>query len=226
MTGLVSPKRGRPKASSRSVVETTAVQMFIEYGYEETTLDMICAAIGVSKSTFFRYFAGKSDVLWYVFDKHVQALHDRLEEAALGSTTMETLHDVLIANARVHMEYNASWAARFTIYDTVPSLRSEAAGRWENYRKVISDFVAVREGLDTRSILPAAIAGAVQSMFVSELRLAVARRSSIDDFIGALGNGSIPVCNAMQSVLDTARDSHVPWAAERGRDNPHVLVWE
>jgi AcrR family transcriptional regulator len=222
----ISPRRGRPKASSRSEVETTAVRLFTEHGYEETTLEMICAASGVSKSTFFRYFTGKSEVLWYVFDKHVQSLHDRLEEAALGSTTMETLHDVLIVNARVHMGYNTSWSQRFRIYDTVPTLRAEAAGRWENYRKVISDFVAVREGLDTRSIIPAAIAGAVQSMFVSELRLAVARGSSIEEFLVALGEGSIPVCNAMQKVLDASRASHVPWAAGRGRNNPQVLVWE
>ncbi len=40
-----------------------AIDLFIERGYEETTVDDICAVAGISRSSFFRYFHSKEDVL-------------------------------------------------------------------------------------------------------------------------------------------------------------------
>lgn len=40
-----------------------AVDLFIERGYEETTIDDVCAVAGISRSSFFRYFHSKEDVL-------------------------------------------------------------------------------------------------------------------------------------------------------------------
>jgi AcrR family transcriptional regulator len=46
-----------------------AIDLFIERGYEQTTIDDICAVAGVSRSSFFRYFHSKEDVLLHrVFD--------------------------------------------------------------------------------------------------------------------------------------------------------------
>ena len=40
-----------------------AIDLFVERGYEETTIDDICAVAGISRSSFFRYFHSKEDVL-------------------------------------------------------------------------------------------------------------------------------------------------------------------
>ena len=39
-----------------------ALDLFLENGYEQTTIDDICAVAGISRSTFFRYFPSKEDV--------------------------------------------------------------------------------------------------------------------------------------------------------------------
>lgn len=44
-------------------VAQMAIDLFIERGYEETTVDDICAVAGISRSSFFRYFRSKEDVL-------------------------------------------------------------------------------------------------------------------------------------------------------------------
>jgi AcrR family transcriptional regulator len=44
-------------------VADMAIELFIERGYEGTTIDDICGVAGISRSTFFRYFHSKEDVL-------------------------------------------------------------------------------------------------------------------------------------------------------------------
>lgn len=44
-------------------VAEMAIDLFVELGYEETTIDDICAVAGISRSSFFRYFGSKEDVL-------------------------------------------------------------------------------------------------------------------------------------------------------------------
>lgn len=66
--------RDRKKVRTREALIDTALTRFTDDGFEATTLDGLCAAVEVSKRTFFRYFASKEDVamaptqdLWAAF---------------------------------------------------------------------------------------------------------------------------------------------------------------
>lgn len=75
--------RGRPPASSHEMLADAACELFLEQGYEATSVTEITRRAGVSRSSFFNYFSGKSAALWYVFDRRVDAL---LTALADGST--------------------------------------------------------------------------------------------------------------------------------------------
>ncbi|MBU4464271.1 MAG: TetR/AcrR family transcriptional regulator, partial [Actinobacteria bacterium] len=62
---------GRPKASSREVLAEAACELFLEQGYDATSVANITTRAGVSRSSFFNYFSAKSDVLWAGFDERV-----------------------------------------------------------------------------------------------------------------------------------------------------------
>ena len=47
-------RRGRPPGTSARELEVIALRLFTEDGFEDTTVDRIAAAAGVSKRTFFR----------------------------------------------------------------------------------------------------------------------------------------------------------------------------
>jgi len=55
--------RALTRASVRDQVADVALQLFDENGFDETTVDDISLAVGISARSFFRYFPAKEDVV-------------------------------------------------------------------------------------------------------------------------------------------------------------------
>jgi AcrR family transcriptional regulator len=66
-------RAGRPRASSRETLAEAACELFLERGYEQTSVSDIARRAGVSRSSFFNYFEGKSDVFWAGLDERIDA---------------------------------------------------------------------------------------------------------------------------------------------------------
>lgn len=77
----VESRQGRPRASSRETLAEAACELFLEQGYEATSVADITARAGVSRSSFFNYFASKHDVLWAGVDDAIAALEQRVQQA-------------------------------------------------------------------------------------------------------------------------------------------------
>lgn len=57
-----------------------ACELFLERGYEATSVTEITRRAGVSRSSFFNYFSSKAEMLWFVFDARVAVLERALRE--------------------------------------------------------------------------------------------------------------------------------------------------
>ena len=64
-------RAGRPRASSRETLAEAACELFLEQGYDATSVADITRRAGVSRSSFFNYFSSKSDVLWSGIDERL-----------------------------------------------------------------------------------------------------------------------------------------------------------
>lgn len=84
------PRSGRPRASSREVLSEAACELFLEQGYDATSVSDITRRAGVSRSSFFNYFSAKSDVLWSGFD-------ERVDQAVAALRDGRAARDVLLA---------------------------------------------------------------------------------------------------------------------------------
>lgn len=95
MTKAAVPDKARPGArelarrAMTSQIAEMAVNLFVERGYEATTVDDICEVAGISRTSFFRYFRSKEDVLMRDFadlgDLMLAALEARPENEAAWS---------------------------------------------------------------------------------------------------------------------------------------------
>ncbi|WP_370460092.1 TetR/AcrR family transcriptional regulator [Pseudactinotalea sp. HY158] len=82
-------RAGRPRASSREILEEAACELFLEQGYAATSVADITARAGVSRATFFNYVPTKSDLLWTSIDEAFESLAAELEGAGLDGTDPE-----------------------------------------------------------------------------------------------------------------------------------------
>src|SRR4051812_14188247 len=70
-----------PGEGTRARVERAALDLFTLRGFEHVTTDEVADAAGISRRTFFRYYATKADAVWGDFAGHVARLEALLAGA-------------------------------------------------------------------------------------------------------------------------------------------------
>ena len=81
--------RWEPGARERLVV--AAVDLFTEQGYDATTVGQIAERAGVTRSTFFRHFTDKRDVLVAGQETLSRLLAEGISEAPAGASPLEAV---------------------------------------------------------------------------------------------------------------------------------------
>ena len=81
--------RWEPGARERLVV--AGVDLFAEQGYDATTVTQIAERAGVTKSTFFRYFPDKREILVAGQETLSRLLADGIAEAPVGASPLEAV---------------------------------------------------------------------------------------------------------------------------------------
>ncbi|GAA5156008.1 MULTISPECIES: TetR family transcriptional regulator [Amycolatopsis] len=82
---------GRWEPNTRQRLELAALELFAERGYESTTVAEITERAGVTKRTFFRYFADKREVLFSGQEALSQLFTDAIEGAPESATPIEVM---------------------------------------------------------------------------------------------------------------------------------------
>lgn len=81
--------RWEPNARER--LERAALDLFVEHGYDATTVAEIADRAGLTKSTFFRHFADKREVLFGGQDMLAELFRDAIQAAPPSATTADCL---------------------------------------------------------------------------------------------------------------------------------------
>jgi AcrR family transcriptional regulator len=63
MTDGMASLRGRQRAQTQRLIQEHAIRLFLERGYEQTTVSAVAAAAGVSPMTLYRHFPTKEDLV-------------------------------------------------------------------------------------------------------------------------------------------------------------------
>jgi AcrR family transcriptional regulator len=146
------PVRDRKTKETRARIGEVALELFVNQGYAETTIDQIAAAAGVGRRTVFRYFATKESM---VFDQLVvrrEVTLQRLRERPASEPALVSLHAVLREQCERGFEHKLLDQIR-TVLATEPRLRREefSTGSREFERSVVA-ILAEREGATQPSL--------------------------------------------------------------------------
>ena len=143
----------------RSQLVAAALELFATNGYDATSVDDIAAYAGVSRSSFFRYFATKEGV---VFPGHDELIP--LVESHLRHATEISWRSVLRQAARMVLDHYVSEGeaarARYRLAGSVPALRQHELTTVHRYQRLFARYarqwILPSDGVDLRSELLAA----------------------------------------------------------------------
>lgn len=132
------------KPSMRDSLVAAAFQLFLERGYEQTTIDDIVRTAGVGRRSFFRYFPSKEDV---VFPDHEQCLLDMTEFLASSADSDDPLVRVCDAARlvmRMYAENPTFSVQRYRLTREVTGLRTYELSVVWRYEKTLGDYLRTR----------------------------------------------------------------------------------
>ncbi|PVZ14514.1 TetR family transcriptional regulator [Actinomycetospora cinnamomea] len=190
MTGL----RERKKAATRRAIQDHALRLFLDRGYDRTTVADIAEAAGVSPMTFFRYFPTKEDVVEY--DEYDPVLAELVvarpaEEHALAAVGAA----VAAALATLGEGELATVLVRTRLVLRTPALRARRSAGEGATRDLLAGALARREGREDATHAHRVAAAAAVAALTTALEIWVdedGRRhlaAVVDEAFGALLDG-------------------------------------
>jgi AcrR family transcriptional regulator len=141
------PLRERKKLKTRRAIQDHALRLFVERGYDATTVEQIAAAAEISPSTFFRYFATKEDCV--LTDEYDPIMADvfRAQPAELGvlGAIRATFSEIM---EEMYARDLDQILTRTRLITSVPALRAKSldASRQSNLG-MFAELVAERAGI-------------------------------------------------------------------------------
>ncbi|WP_049785497.1 TetR/AcrR family transcriptional regulator [Cellulomonas gilvus] len=122
------------RPSTRERLQAAALDLFLAQGYEETTVNQVAQAAGVSHMTFFRHFPTKEDVV--LDDPYDEVIAGAVRAQDRGLPVVERVRCGILAAWAALPEPSAAQArARVGLVARTPRLRARAA---ENNRRTAS----------------------------------------------------------------------------------------
>ncbi|MEU6251391.1 mycofactocin system transcriptional regulator [Streptomyces sp. NPDC047043] len=162
-----SARTGRPRATSRAVLERLGFELFAEQGFDGTTVDDIADVAGIGRRTFFRYFASKNDLVWGDFEAQLARLDALLAAAAPDTPMMDALREAVVEFNRFDPAVVPWHRQRMALILRVPTLQADSAVRYASWRALVTDFAARRLGRPASDMLPRLIGSTVLAACVA-----------------------------------------------------------
>lgn len=187
-------RRGRPPASGPRELEVIALRLFVENGFDATTVDDIASEAGIGRRTFHRYFANKADVLWHGFDQEVLTLRDALAATDPELPLLDAIRSAVLSVNRYTADDVPELRSRMELIGSVMALQASAAAHYDAWEEAVADFVATRTGQDPNSLYPLAIGRTMLAACRTAYDIWIRRGDAdlieyLDAAIRALGSG-------------------------------------
>jgi mycofactocin system transcriptional regulator len=154
---------GAPAEGTRARVERAALDLFTSRGFENVTSDEVADSAGISRRTFFRYYATKADAVWGDFAGHVARLKDLL---AATDPAQPVLASVCAAYVEVNDYPEAELPLlreRMQLILNEPALLAHSQLRFAEIDRVVARYVAARTDTSPTGLVPRLVAASTRA---------------------------------------------------------------
>ncbi|MBR8744751.1 TetR/AcrR family transcriptional regulator [Nocardiopsis sp. MG754419] len=143
--------RERKVRQTRDALVDAALEAFSERGFADVTLDELCAAVQVSRRTFFRRFRNKEDVVLAPMDDLWARFLECLERAPLTESSLVGLLGRVLVDAITGMPegWERRMSAATRLSDATPSIRAESLAVCERTRTAAMAVLERRVQVET-----------------------------------------------------------------------------
>jgi AcrR family transcriptional regulator len=136
--------RERTRLAVRAQLTTVAWDLFVERGYDSTTVDEIAAAVGMSQRSFFRYFASKEDVVLVKFEVVGTLLAAALANRPASEnawTALRHAFDVIVDPTERDRRHGL---VLLRVVNQTPALRGRTLEQQLHWQELLTPLVAQR----------------------------------------------------------------------------------
>jgi AcrR family transcriptional regulator len=159
----------RKRQLVRDELSAAALRLLAYQGFEETTIDQIVAAAGVSRRTFFRYFKSKEDVIIEFLGDLGSWLRQELAARPPDEPAPVALRNAVRIFVEAHPDPEKALRLARLIVGS-PALRARFLERQVQWRSELAAELAARAGVDPEvDMRPALVAGIALTAFDTAL---------------------------------------------------------
>ncbi|GAA4053772.1 TetR family transcriptional regulator [Actinomadura miaoliensis] len=135
----------RTRQAVRAEVARIAMELFLERGFEATTIDDIAAAAGISRRSFFRYFGTKEDIVLGDLAAQGEQIRERLQARPDDEDAWTALLNALRDTPRLGQDEATMLKISKMLYGT-PSLRARSIEKHLHWQTLLTSEIRRRLG--------------------------------------------------------------------------------
>ncbi|ANZ35842.1 hypothetical protein BBK82_06825 [Lentzea guizhouensis] len=134
----------RTRRRVQEEVVDAALALFLEQGFEETTVDQVVAATGISRRSFFRYFGSKEDIVFGDLAEQGPVILEALRARPDDEPIYDALGHALEVVGELTSHERGTMIARLVA--TTPALRAAHLEKHLRWQEVLAPEVERRIG--------------------------------------------------------------------------------
>ncbi|MDO8731177.1 MAG: TetR family transcriptional regulator [Actinomycetota bacterium] len=136
MTAELGVRAARKQLTSRELI-LAAFKLFGQQGYDETTVEQIAYQVGISKRTFFRYFANKEDLVLGNLEHAATLLELAMDERPPSEDPWHSLRRSFDFFVEAATEEPERVCDHLRVMSTSPALKATQLGKLQHWQAAI-----------------------------------------------------------------------------------------
>lgn len=145
----VEGRRERKRRQTRERIEQAAMSLFLERGFDATTIEEITEAADVSKRSFFDYFPSKEEVVFAWQDSFADRLMAAIAERPASDSSVKAVEEALIVTVTASADERAM--ALGELIHRTPTLKARDQLKYAKLEQKLTEALIARKGGDPQA---------------------------------------------------------------------------